>query len=58
MKVQINSRFEVDIDNISKIQRQGDKALVYIKNGYPKRLKSSCSYDYMLMLLINFKKYF
>lgn len=59
MKIQVNSKFEVDIDNISKIEKKSNgKAWVYLKKGYPKIIKSDKDFSYISLILINLQKYF
>jgi|WetSurMetagenome_2_1015567.scaffolds.fasta_scaffold235254_2 hypothetical protein len=58
MKIQINSKFEVEVDNITKIEKSSNgKARVYLKQGYPKIIKSDKNFDYIKLILINFQKY-
>lgn len=51
--IRVNKKFEVDIDNIVFVYEGPSKALVYVKKGYPKVLKSDCSYREFLQRLVN-----
>jgi len=43
MKLKINRKHSVDIDNIEKFVIKGDIVWVYLKEGYPKIYKTDCS---------------
>lgn len=53
MKVQVNRKDFIDIDNILKLQLREGKVFVYKKIGYPKILKARVRLSCFLLRLVN-----
>ena len=51
--IQLNKRFDIELDNIEKIKERGNIFLVYRKKGYPKIIKSLFPLKHFLHILIN-----
>lgn len=53
MKVRINRKHFIEIDNIDQIVESYSGILVYKKEGYPKILKADCSKNMLLIRMVN-----
>ena len=53
MKIQINRKHFIELDNISKIVEKNGKLYIYKKIGYPHAIIASCKLPEFLMRIAN-----
>jgi len=53
MKLKVNRRDFVEIDNIAYFKLKNKIVWIYLKKGYPKIIKSECSLDKLRLMLLN-----
>lgn len=53
MKVQLNRRDSVDLNNIEKIVQTERNTRIYLKSGYPKIILTKWKKDQILLRLVN-----
>ena len=59
MKLKINQKHFIEIENIDHIVAKSDKCCwVYLKSGYPKILKTDCSYVNLMARIANTINFF
>jgi hypothetical protein len=53
MRVQVNRTMYCEVDNISHLKLKDGKILVYLKEGYPKILKTRSTWGAFALRLVN-----